>query len=321
MLSEERKEMILRKIVEKGVMKVDELVILTNSSESTIRRDLSNLEKTGQIRRIHGGAVLNKKPIKQIVEKEQPRDKETQKDKEREKEIEKAREKAKEKESEQARQKELARAMEIEKALELEIKKEKQKEEERKKEEEKQRVKEEEKAKAKAKLEGDRSIYKFAASLIEDGDTIYLDADKSIYEMTKFIDKKNIYIVTNGIDNVGKLLEKGIDVYILGGKVKAKTKAVIGASAFNELEKFRFDKAFISIDGIDKEFGLTTSNQEEAMIKTKAIEVAKETFVLADSSKFDKISFAKVSDLIGVTVITDKENKHYRKVLNLKLVD
>ncbi|MGO1470107.1 MAG: DeoR/GlpR family DNA-binding transcription regulator [Tissierella sp.] len=249
MLSEEREQIILREIVEKGIMKVEELVILTNSSQSTIRRDLSNLEKTGQIKRIHGGAVLNKGQInKRLEEKKDKKDK-------------------------------------------------------------------------KEKSEEKISIYKFAASLIEDGDTIYLDAHKSIYEMAKFIDKKDISVVTNGVDNVEKLLEKGIDVYILGGKIKSKTKAVIGTSVFNELKKFRFNKAFIGVNGIDIEFGLTTSDQEEAIIKTKAMDSSKEVFVIADSSKFDKTSFTKISDFKKVTVITDKENKKYRKVLNLKVVN
>ena len=49
MLSEERHGIILREIVKRGITKVEDLCNLTNSSESTIRRDLSYLEEKGQI--------------------------------------------------------------------------------------------------------------------------------------------------------------------------------------------------------------------------------------------------------------------------------
>lgn len=244
MLCEERHGIILREIVEKGISKVERLSKLTNSSESTIRRDLSYLEEKGQIKRVHGGAVLTKgRFIEESFEEKLVHNREE-------------------------------------------------------------------------KIE----IAKFAASLIEDGDSIYLDASTTIYEMTKFIDKKDIFVVTNGIDNIDALLEKDIDVYILGGKIKSKTKAVVGTNTFNELEKFRFDKAFIGISAIDIEFGLTTPDQEEALMKSKAIEVTREAFVLADSSKFNKISFTKVSDFREVTVITDKEDRQYARKLNLRVV-
>ena len=244
MLSEERHGIILREISKRGISKVEDLSILTESSESTIRRDLSYLEGKGQIRRVHGGAVLTKGRF----------------------------------------------------------------------------VEESFKEKLVHNIEQKISIGKFAASLIEDGDSIYLDAGTTIYEMAKFIDKKDIFVVTNGIDNIDILLERGIDVYILGGKIKSKTKAVVGTNAFKQLEKFRFDKAFIGINAIDIEFGLTTPDQEEALMKSKAIEVSREAFVLADSSKFNKISFTKVSDFSEVTVITDKEDRQYVEKLNLRVV-
>lgn len=280
MLSEERQGIILREIVERGILKVEELVILTKSSESTIRRDLSYLEEKGKIKRVHGGAILNKE-VNVEEDFEEEAIKETRKetvDKNMEKEN-------------------------IEKPP-RDIKQER-----------------DNKTVADKELSGKILIAKFAASLIKEGDSIYLDSGELIFEMTKYIDTKDIFVVTNGVDNVEALLEKDIDVYILGGKIKAKTKAVVGTNTFNELEKFRFDKAFIAIDGIDIEFGLTTPDQEEAMMKTKAIEISRDSFVLADSDKFNRVSFTKVSDFREVTVITDEENRQYERRLNLKIVN
>lgn len=56
MLTEERHALILSFIKKSGTAKVQDLVDLTGSSESTIRRDLTELEKKKYIKRLHGGA-------------------------------------------------------------------------------------------------------------------------------------------------------------------------------------------------------------------------------------------------------------------------
>lgn len=56
MLSDERKKIILAELQEKGVVTSQNLVLRLNASESTIRRDLSELESSGLLERIHGGA-------------------------------------------------------------------------------------------------------------------------------------------------------------------------------------------------------------------------------------------------------------------------
>ncbi|WP_350346581.1 DeoR/GlpR family DNA-binding transcription regulator [Heyndrickxia faecalis] len=58
MLAEERYQIILRHLQEKHIVKVQELVNLLNASESTVRRDLQDLEAMNLLRRIHGGASL-----------------------------------------------------------------------------------------------------------------------------------------------------------------------------------------------------------------------------------------------------------------------
>ncbi|WP_077624860.1 DeoR/GlpR family DNA-binding transcription regulator [Sediminibacillus massiliensis] len=56
MLTQERHQLILQQLAQYGTVKIKELILLTDASESTIRRDLSELENAGQLTRIHGGA-------------------------------------------------------------------------------------------------------------------------------------------------------------------------------------------------------------------------------------------------------------------------
>lgn len=58
MLTEERYRIILERLQERGVVKLQELVELLGASESTVRRDLIDLEERRMLKRIHGGAAL-----------------------------------------------------------------------------------------------------------------------------------------------------------------------------------------------------------------------------------------------------------------------
>ena len=61
MLNQERHEAILKILNEKGAVSVTELTETLNVSESTIRRDLLLLSNSGKLKKVHGGATLNKK--------------------------------------------------------------------------------------------------------------------------------------------------------------------------------------------------------------------------------------------------------------------
>ncbi|ANZ99754.1 DeoR/GlpR transcriptional regulator [Carnobacterium divergens] len=79
MLTEERHALILKRLVDHGVIKSQDLMTELNCSESTIRRDLALLEETGELIRIHGGAKrnfhldeeqdMNEKTFKNVQEK------------------------------------------------------------------------------------------------------------------------------------------------------------------------------------------------------------------------------------------------------------
>ncbi|ADC50129.1 DeoR family transcriptional regulator [Alkalihalophilus pseudofirmus OF4] len=63
MLTIERQETILSLLKEKETIKIQEIVEITGSSESTIRRDLKELEQSKKLKRIHGGATLFQKKL------------------------------------------------------------------------------------------------------------------------------------------------------------------------------------------------------------------------------------------------------------------
>lgn len=148
-------------------------------------------------------------------------------------------------------------------------------------------------------------ISKYVASLVKDGDCIFLDAGTTTLNVIKYLNSKDIMVVTNGLSHINGLISKGINSYILGGKVKEKTKAVIGTSAIEQLRNFRFDKCFMGSNGVHLKFGYTTPDPEEAALKKQAIHLSRESFVLVDDSKFGEISFMKFADLKEIQIVTN----------------
>ncbi|WP_284035945.1 DeoR/GlpR family DNA-binding transcription regulator [Neobacillus sp. 114] len=240
MLTPERHRLILQLLKEKGIVKIQEIMELTCSSESTIRRDLSQLEEQKFLKRIHGGASRL--------------------------------------------QGKLQEPSMIEKSFK--------------------------------NLHEKQLIAKYAAGLVEEGDCIYLDAGSTIFEMIDSL-PNDIVVVTNGFMHLPGLLNKGISTFLIGGLAKQKTNALIGRGALESLEFYRFDKCFMGVNGIHPQFGFTTPDQEEAMVKQKALFLSREAFVLADSTKFSEISFAKIADIHEASIITnDLEDEIGHQYLN-----
>ena len=52
----ERWQLILNRLRERGIVRVNDLAAITGASLATLRRDLARLEDSGQLRRVHGGA-------------------------------------------------------------------------------------------------------------------------------------------------------------------------------------------------------------------------------------------------------------------------
>lgn len=162
-------------------------------------------------------------------------------------------------------------------------------------------------------LEEKKIIGKYCAELVEDGDFVYLDSGTTTLEIIPYLKDKDIVVVTNGIYNAQKLVENNIKSYVLGGQVKSTTMTVIGEQAIVCLNNYRFNKAFIGANGISYKSSITTPDISESIIKNQAINLSKKAYVVADSSKFGSVSFAKICNLDDVIIITNKPKEKIDK--------
>ena len=102
------------------------------------------------------------------------------------------------------------------------------------------------------------------------------------------------------------LKEPTSEVILLGGAVRPSSLSVVGPYAEQMLENFLCSKLFLGVDGIDFEFGLTTTNLMEASLNRAMMRAAQQTIVLADSSKFGRRGFSRICAIDAVNeIITD----------------
>lgn len=147
-------------------------------------------------------------------------------------------------------------------------------------------------------------IAEYAASLVEEGDFIFLDAGTTTEKLIDNLKVKKAVFVTDSWIHARKLATRGYLSYILGGEFKANTEVVVGAEALEGLLKYNFTKGFFGTNGITRKEGFSTPDVKEAAVKKRAMERCADRFILADKSKFSKISPVTFAEFNGAEVIT-----------------
>jgi DeoR family transcriptional regulator of aga operon len=147
-----------------------------------------------------------------------------------------------------------------------------------------------------------------AAQLIEPNDSIIIASGTTVMALAKSIqNKKNLTVITSALNVALELIQHPeIEVLQLGGILRKSSSSVTGPYAQNVLADFSCTKLFLGVDGIDLEFGLTTTNGMEAHLNRQMIEASQKVIVLSDSTKFGKRGFGKICGLENVDrIITD----------------
>lgn len=163
-----------------------------------------------------------------------------------------------------------------------------------------------------AHIEVKRSIGKKAASLVKEKTTICIGTGTTTMQMIKHLDGINdVSVVTNSLNNGYKLSKlQNIDLSIVGGDVRKKSYALVGTTAEEYFRKIYCDQLFLGVNGVSVEYGLTTPTLAEASVNQLMIEASEKVFILADHSKFGKITHGKITGLEAIdTIITDDKNQ------------
>lgn len=151
-------------------------------------------------------------------------------------------------------------------------------------------------------------IGRFAAEQINRDDFVFIDAGTTTRRIIPYIDeslKGTVTFVTNGVVHARELAARGFLVYLPGGLLKGTTEAIVGTSAVDYVEDCNFTKSFMGTNGVDLNKGYTIPEMDESRMKASIIKNSHTVYVLADSSKFDKVSSVSFGKLQDACIITD----------------
>lgn len=229
MTKEERHEMIMEELIKHGSVLVTDLVRLLDVSAVTVRKDLTELEKSDKLYRSHGKAVLVNPYInnRSVNEKE------------------------------------------------------------------------------KLATDEKHAIGREAARLITRNDSICIASGTTVHALARNIVPIHKLTVVSASLPVSNILSahENIDIYQLGGLMRHSSLSVVGEYAARFMVECSFSKLYLGVDGIDIDYGITTTEIREAALNKMMIAAAQKTIVLADSSKFGRRGFAKIADIDAVDVI------------------
>ena len=162
--------------------------------------------------------------------------------------------------------------------------------------------------KEKIQIEEKSRIAKAANDLLEQDDKIIIASGTTLLAFAREItEEKQLTVITSSVKvSLSLCYNPNIEVIQLGGIMRKNAASVIGYFAEDILKSLACNKLFIGVDGIDLDYGLTTSNLDEARINQEMLDVSQKIIVLCDSSKFGKRGFCKICDFDRIHhIITD----------------
>jgi DeoR family fructose operon transcriptional repressor len=153
-----------------------------------------------------------------------------------------------------------------------------------------------------------KKIAQRCAKMVRKGDTVFLDAGTTTYEIAKLIcNIPSIAIITNDIEIARFLLDTNVHLMLCGGTVQKSTGSMVGDFAIQMMQDIRTEVAFIGAASIDYEFNVLTPTSNKAVFKRTVCKYANRSYLVVDSTKFGKQALLKVNHLSDYTgVVTNK---------------
>ncbi|WP_326753209.1 DeoR/GlpR family DNA-binding transcription regulator [Streptomyces hirsutus] len=155
--------------------------------------------------------------------------------------------------------------------------------------------------------EKDRIARAALAELPDEG-TMIVDAGSTVALFAAALPVEfSLTVVTHSLPTAARLADHpGIQLHLVGGRVRHRTRAAVDAWALRAYSEIRADVLFVAANGFSTEHGLTTPDLAEAAVKRAAMAAARRVVLLADSSKHGQEHFARFGGLNDVDLlITD----------------
>lgn len=157
-----------------------------------------------------------------------------------------------------------------------------------------------------------KAIARAAAELVQNGDSIVLDAGTTALAFAHQLTHMQLRVITADLHIALFLSEfKQIEVTIIGGRIDDTSQSCVGEHGRQLLRQLHPDKAFVSCNSWSLERGITAPTEEKAGLKYDLCRNATQRILLADSSKYGAYSLYQALPLENLTtIITDQSLPH-----------
>ncbi|RSO27917.1 D-beta-D-heptose 1-phosphate adenosyltransferase [Streptomyces sp. WAC 06725] len=111
-------------------------------------------------------------------------------------------------------------------------------------------------------------------------------------------------VVTHALPVAARLADHpGLTLHLVGGRIRHRTRAAVDDWALRAYREINADVVFLATNGFSLEGGLTTPDLAEAAVKRAAVAAARRVVLVADSSKFGQVHFARFGGLDDVDLL------------------
>lgn len=153
-----------------------------------------------------------------------------------------------------------------------------------------------------------QQLARHAMSLVEDGDSVFIEAGSSnsllARELLNF--QGEIVVITVCTYIASLLKDAHFDVILLGGQLQSKSETVVGSLTRLCINHTHFNKVFLGIDGYHPEVGFTGRDMMRAEVINAVLDKNAYNIVVSDATKFGQIyPYSLHSDKIN-HIITDQ---------------
>lgn len=153
-----------------------------------------------------------------------------------------------------------------------------------------------------------RRIGQAAAKLVQDGETVFLGSGTTTLEVARnLVERNNLTVITNALNIANFFAGKpNVTVIVMGGLLRHSELSMIGHITEQVLKGLHADKVIMGMRAISVREGLTNDYLPETMTDRAIINFASEVILVADHTKFGKVSTALVAPVTSVDkIVTD----------------
>lgn len=155
-----------------------------------------------------------------------------------------------------------------------------------------------------------RHIGALAASLIEDGDIVFINSGTTTTQVIHQIrGDAGISIFTNNLNAALEMGESGFQHYLVGGEYQPRSKSLAGRFAIENLKQVYANKTILGVDGISLKHGCTVPTNLEAEVVRQMIErTMGQIVVVTDYSKWGMVSNFQIASIDEIDILVTDES-------------